>query len=540
MPAGTDSRPQPELRKAPRWPFWAHTLRPWLGRRARHHSDQLTARMGGPARRRVIILLGLVLALSAADASSVGAIAVQLQPALGIGTAELGLLVTASALVGALAAIPFGVLVDKTRRVNVLAVSIVLWGVAEAASGFAASFEMLLLTRLLLGAVTATAVPAVASLTGDFFPARERGTIYGYIVAGEVVGAGLGMGVSSLVSAAFGWRAAFVLLAVPSIALAWALWRRLPEPARGGQSRLEPGATGFAPVEEAGGAGAVPYAGEEAVRIDDAVLAAVRRRGVQHDEGIIVADPATMSLWQVVLYVLRVRTNVYLIVASSLGYLFLAGIRTFAVLFARGHFDVGQAMATLILALVGAGSILGLLTAGRLADRWIERGRIDARIVVSGVAFIVAAVLFVPALLSTSLLVSLPLLFLGLAALSAPNPPLDAAQLDVVPAQLWGRAQGVRTALRNTLEAFGPLLFGLIAGFFVPGAAHLEEGTQSAIVPAQTRGLLVAFLIMLVPLAAAGVVLLAGRRHYPVDVASAGESERRGERRPNNAARRGR
>ena len=221
----------------------------------RHHSEQLTDRLGGPARRRVIVLLGLVLALSAADASSVGAIAAQLQPALGIGTAELGLLVTVSSLVGALAAIPCGVLVDKTRRVNVLAVSIVLWGVAEAVSGFSTSFGMLLLTRLLLGAVTGTAVPAVASLTGDFFPAGERGRIYGYIVAGEVAGAGLGIGVSSLVSAAFGWRAAFVVLAVPSIALAWALWRKLPEPARGGQSRLEPGATGFVTAETTGGTG---------------------------------------------------------------------------------------------------------------------------------------------------------------------------------------------------------------------------------------------------------------------------------------------
>ena len=34
---------------------------------------------------------------------------------------------------------------------------------------------------------------------------------------------------------------------------------------------------------------------------------------------------------------------------------------------------------------------------------------------------------------------------------------------------------------------------------------------------------------MLVPLAGAGVLLLATRAHYPVDVASAGESERRGE-----------
>ena len=304
---------------------------------------------------RVILLLGLVLGLSAADSSSIGAIAPQLQPALGIGTAELGLLVTASSLVGALAAIPFGILVDKTRRVDVLAVSILLWGVAEVLSAFSPSFTMLLLTRLLLGAVTATAVPAVASLTGDFFPAGERGRIYGYIVTGEVVGAGLGVGISSLVSAAFGWRAAFLVLAVPSVALAWALWKRLPEPARGGQSRLEPGATTHPLGQGRGAAGA----------------AAQRRRGGARPTTRCcsacgsAASATTSSAWW-----WRTRRRCRcgrwwctscacaptstIILASSLGYLFLAGLRTFAVLFVRGHFDVGQATATLMIGLVGA------------------------------------------------------------------------------------------------------------------------------------------------------------------------------------------
>ena len=146
---------------------------------------------------------------------------------------------------------------------------------------------------------------------------------------------------------------------------------------------------------------------------------------------------------------------------------------------------------------------------------------------VAGVAFILAAVPLVPALLTTRFLYAVPLFLLGFALLSAPNPPLDAAQLDVVPAQLWGRAQGVRTALRSTLEAFGPLLFGVLAGLFVPGGGSPEEGAAE-IIPAQTHGLQIAFLLTLLPLAGAGVLLLATRRHYPVDVASAGESERRG------------
>ena len=83
------------------------------------------------------------------------------------------------------------------------------------------------------------------------------------------------------------------------------------------------------------------------MRTDDVVLLEVRQRGVVHDEErVVVADPATMSLWQVITYVLRVPTNVYIIVASSLGFFFLSGLRTFGVLFVRGHFDVGQAVAT--------------------------------------------------------------------------------------------------------------------------------------------------------------------------------------------------
>jgi MFS family permease len=321
-----------------------------------------------------------------------------------------------------------------------------------------------------------------------------------------------------------GWRAAFLVLAIPSVLLAWALWKRLPEPARGGQSRLEPGATRIISAREAGLATA---AGDEPMRVDDVVLLEVRQQGVVHDEArVVVADPARMSLWQVVRYVLRVPTNVYIIVASSLGFLFLSGLRTFGVLFARGHFDVGQAVATLLLGLVGAGSLLGLLTSGRLADRLVKRGRINARLVVPGISFIVAAALLAPALLTTHLLAGLLFFTFAFAALAATNPPLDAAQLDVVPAQLWGRAQGVRSALRNTLEAFGPLLFGLVAGLFIPGNQTPREGVE--VVPGQTLGLQIAFLLTLIPLAAAGVVLLVTRRHYPVDVASAGESERRG------------
>ena len=514
--------------------LWRERVGPWLNRRAQQNVDRLTEYLGGPARRRVVVLLGLVLALNSADTSAIGAVSAQLEPALGIGTAKIGLLVTVSSLVGALAALPFGILTDKTRRVRLLSLSIALWGAAEVASAFATSFGMLLVTRLALGAVTGTAAPAVASLTGDYFPAAERGRIYGYIITGEIVGAGVGIGLASLVSGALGWRVAFAVLALPSIALAWALWRNLPEPARGGQSRLAPGATEI--VAEADAPRTASAAGDldgqarsrEQGHRDDLLLRQLRERGVEPNEDIVVTtDPGAMTTWQVVRYVLRVRTNLVIIAATSLGYFFLAGMRTFVVLFARGHFDVGQGAATLLLAVIGAGAVLGLLVSGRAADRLIARGRISARVVVAGASYLIAAIVLFPALLLSSVVLSLPLLILAAAAIAAPNPPLDAAQLDVVPAQLWGRAQGVRTALRNALEALGPLLFGLVAGLFVSGGTKLGSSSSEGVILAQAHGLRIAFLLMLAPLAGAGVLLIWQRRHYAVDVASADLSERR-------------
>ena len=161
-------------RRRPRHPIWNKHVRPWLGRRARGADERLTDRLGGPASRTVIILLGMVLGLGAADTSSLGAIAAQLQPALGIGTAEIGLLVTASALVGALAAIPFGLLVDKTRRVDVLAVSVLCLSMAGGGERLLHLVHHAAAHPLAAWGSDGHGDAAVASLTVDCLPAGER------------------------------------------------------------------------------------------------------------------------------------------------------------------------------------------------------------------------------------------------------------------------------------------------------------------------------------------------------------------------------
>lgn len=457
-------------------------------------------------------MLACVLALASADAATVGASATALRQSLKIDNTDIGLLVAVSSLVGAVASVPFGMLADRVRRTPTLGFAVALWGVAMFLSATAHTFGGLLFWRLWLGVVTAAAGPAVASLVGDYFPGAERGKIYSYILTGELIGAGFGFAVTGDISA-LSWRAAFVILGLVAFPLSLALFR-LPEPVRGGARALpaEGADTAAAPPSRApavpGGpshaegaptTSAVPAA-DEGPQVTDAQRLAAER-GIQSDARLVAqARKPRMGLISAVRYVLEVRTNVALIVSSACGYYFLAGVQTFGVEFVRGHYHVNAALANLLMIAVGGGAAVGVMTAGPLGDRWLHNGRLTARVTLPAVAATLTVVLFIPALITTSILTALPYVIFAAMALSAQNPPIDAARLDIMPAQLWGRAEGIRTFLRTGAQALAPLLFGVVSDYL---------------------GLTTTFYIMLLPLAASAFFLFRARTSYPRDVATA-------------------
>jgi MFS family permease len=509
----------------------------WIWRRFR---GEVVRRVGGPARARVIFVFAAVLALSGADAATVGAVAVQLQHSLHIGTTKIGLLSSISLLVGAVFTIPVGMLVDRIPRIPILAISIVLWSAATLASAFAGSYSTLLLTRLALGAVTATAGPAIASLSGDYFPASERGRVWAYILGGESAGTALGFIVSGSVASLIDWRAAFVLLAIPGFFLARTVWRTVPEPLRGGQSRLKPGVVDLhEAVANAAAQSGHWMEGDEAFPAgagsDDVAYETVRERGIEPNPRLILQqDPREMSAGAAVRYIMSIPSNVMLIIGSSLGYFYFAGLQTYALLFVRGHYRAGQATAELVLALLVVGAIIGTLLSGRITDLLVRRGQLEARMWVPGLCYIGAAGLLIPGLVSTHLTPAVWFDVAGAALISAANPPLDAARLDIMPAGLWGRAESTRTVLRSLAQALSPIVFGglaqLIAGI-VPAQAPV--GTHpGAVSPSEARGLEISFLILLSTLAAAGYFLARARHAYSTDVATAGASQQWGPERP--------
>jgi MFS family permease len=500
----------------------------WAGRQIR---GEVVRRVGGPARARVIFLFGLVLALNGADTATIGAVAPQLEHALRIGTTKIGLLSSVSLLIGAVTTIPVGMLVDKVKRIPVLSLSIVLWSMATLLSAFAGSYSSLLLTRLLLGAVVATAGPAIASLTGDYFPARERGRIYAYILGGEVAGTAFGFIISGTLASAISWRAAFVVLSIPGLFLARELYRAVPEPLRGGQSHLEPGVEDL--IEAAARARAAPQAGslgEDGTQehIEDLAREAAHRLGVEPDPDLVLnQDPRDMSLRDTVRYVLSIPTNLLMIISSSLGYFFFAGLSTFALLFVRGHYHVGQVTSELVLALLVGGALVGTLVSGWLTDELLRRGWMNSRVVIPAACYFAAALLLIPGFVSDHLTPAIWFDVLGAGLISAANPPLDAARLDIMPAGLWGRAEAVRTVIRSLAQAIAPTLFGALAAA-VAGIAPIKQapiGTHPGPVSAsEARGLEIAFLLLLGTLVAAGVALLRARATYGRDVATAGIS----------------
>ncbi len=535
--------------------------------------DALTTRVGGPARARVVVLLASVLALSAADTGAIAAVAPRMETTLHIGNVQIGLLVTVSALAAATGMLPVGWMTDRTNRIRMVAAAVALWGAAEVVSAFSPDYVFLLVVRLALGALTAVTGPTLASLTGDLFPARERAEIYGYILTGELVGAGLGLLVAGLVSSTFTWRPALAVLSLPSLYLAWELHRRLPEPARGGQSRLERGATeivgedGAADVveervkervEEAGpgcssrndaSTRAEPDGTPPFVVIDDAATGAavgpadvgprgepttargVHRRPDRQDEGIVLdRDPLELGWWEAFRYVVAVRSNFALIVGSALGYFFFGGVETFALIYLEGHYAIGQGPATLVALAVGGAAIVGAVVSGRGTDLLLQRGRLDARFLVPSIAFVAAIVVFAPGAVSRSLIITVPLFLLAGFCIGAPNPGLDAARLDVMPSRMWGRGEAVRSFLRSILQAFAPLVFGVLSSVFggkEVGFGDAGHGAHVTDAAAHAVGLEQTFLIMLAALGAAAVIVWRGRRHYPIDVDAALETERR-------------
>ncbi|RKQ71980.1 sugar phosphate permease [Litorimonas taeanensis] len=88
---------------------------------------------------------------------------------------QVGLLTgPAFTLLYALCAIPFGMMVDRKKRVWIIAFGIAVWSVSTMATGLMTTFVLFFLARMMVGVGEAVMSPAAFSIIGDSFPKERR------------------------------------------------------------------------------------------------------------------------------------------------------------------------------------------------------------------------------------------------------------------------------------------------------------------------------------------------------------------------------
>lgn len=136
-----------------------------------------------------------------------------------IGFARVGWLSPAF-LVTYLAMSPvFGFLADRVSRWAVIGVGVIFWSVASGASGLAAGFTAMLVTRMFVGVGEAAYGPAAPALIADLFSVEKRGRVLALFYMAIPVGSAIGFIWGGFATTSWGWRYAFYYSLIPGLAL---------------------------------------------------------------------------------------------------------------------------------------------------------------------------------------------------------------------------------------------------------------------------------------------------------------------------------
>ncbi|HEY3663610.1 MAG TPA: MFS transporter [Chthoniobacterales bacterium] len=130
-----------------------------------------------------------------------------------------GLLGTAFFVTYMLSAPALGWLSDRFSRWVIVGTAVILWSLASGASGLAATFSILMFTRILVGIGEGGYGPAAPTILADLFPLSVRGRVLSVFFAAIPVGGALGYVLGSLINAHLGWRWAFYLVTPPGMLL---------------------------------------------------------------------------------------------------------------------------------------------------------------------------------------------------------------------------------------------------------------------------------------------------------------------------------
>jgi branched-chain amino acid transport system ATP-binding protein len=154
-----------------------------------------------------------------------------------------GVLVLSSAVIAAvfMLEVPLAHLADRYNRIKISVAGASAWGLFSLFTGLAPTVLLLGVARAGSGLGRAVNGSTHNSLIADYYPATVRPAAFGVHRAGNSIGQFVGPLAAGGIAYLIGWRAPFILFAIPTVVFVL-LATRLREPPRGGQERKALGA----------------------------------------------------------------------------------------------------------------------------------------------------------------------------------------------------------------------------------------------------------------------------------------------------------
>jgi ABC-type branched-subunit amino acid transport system ATPase component/MFS family permease len=187
----------------------------------------------------LVVLFGLNL-IDELDAAAFSVLLPEIRRTFGLSVAAVATLAAAVVPVAVGIELAVAYAADRWRRRELTALGALVTGACSAATGLAGTIGGLGAARI-AASIGRSATATHPSLLADVYPSEVRSRVFALHGLANPAGALLGAGVAGLLAAPFGWRAPFVVFAVPAAALTLAALR-LPEPVRGELDRREAGA----------------------------------------------------------------------------------------------------------------------------------------------------------------------------------------------------------------------------------------------------------------------------------------------------------
>jgi len=167
--------------------------------------------------------------LDAMDFLLFGFAVIPIREEFGLSNATMGGLTSVALIASAIGGMAFGRLADRLGRVRALTLSILLYSAATAGLATSGALWQLVMWRVLVGLGMGGEWSCGSVLVAETWPAEHRGKAMGLMQSGWAIGAIIAAGASALILGRYGWRALFLLGALPAVA-AFVIRRNVEEP----------------------------------------------------------------------------------------------------------------------------------------------------------------------------------------------------------------------------------------------------------------------------------------------------------------------